>query len=64
MIVSDGDVGAEETYLFNSLIDPEMGTFEDYKTIKASVEFARTSKCFTGRHSKNNAYGCLGGCVM
>ena len=63
MIVSDGDVGTEETYLFNSLIDPEMGTFEDYKT-KSSVEFARTSKCFTGRHSKNNAYGCLGGCVM
>ena len=31
MIVSDGDVGAEETYLFNSLIDPEMGTFEDYR---------------------------------
>jgi hypothetical protein len=31
MIVSDGDVGIEETYLFNSLIDPELGTFEDYK---------------------------------
>ncbi len=31
MIISDGDVGTEETYLFNSLIDPEMGTFEDYK---------------------------------